>query len=49
MSHYCRNNVKHKFSGLVKDIKAEYLVVSYSSTYDSKGDSSRNKITLEEM
>jgi adenine-specific DNA-methyltransferase len=49
MSDYCRNNAKHKFSELVKDIKAEYLVVSYNNTYDSKSNSSRNKITLEEI
>jgi adenine-specific DNA-methyltransferase len=49
MSDYCRNNVKHKFSELVKDIKAECLVVSYSNTYDSKDDSPRNKITLKEI
>ncbi|MDR0820445.1 MAG: hypothetical protein LBN19_02845 [Endomicrobium sp.] len=49
MSNYCRNNAKYKFSELVKDIKAEYLVVSYNNTCDSKSNSSRNKIALEEI
>jgi adenine-specific DNA-methyltransferase len=49
MSDYCRNNAKHKFSELVKDIKTECLVVSCNNAYDSKSNSSRNKITLEEV
>lgn len=46
MSDYCRSNAKSKFSELINDIKAKYLVVSYNNTYNSKSNSSQNKITL---
>ena len=49
MSDYCRVNAKDKFLELVNDINAKYLVVSYNNTYDSKSNSSKNKITLEEI
>lgn len=49
MSDYCRNKAKSKFAELVKDLKAKYLVVSYNNTYNSKSNSSRNKMTLEEI
>ncbi|OIO73583.1 MAG: hypothetical protein AUJ85_07620 [Elusimicrobia bacterium CG1_02_37_114] len=49
MSDYCRTNAKYKFAELIKDINARYLVVSYNNTYDSKSNSSRNKITLREI
>lgn len=49
MSDYCRANAKDKLAELVNDIKAKYLVVSYNNTYDSKSNSSQNKITLEEI
>ena len=49
MSDYCRVDAKHKLAVLVKDIKAKYLVVSYNNTYTSKSNSSKNKITLEEI
>ncbi|MCX6785449.1 MAG: DNA repair protein RadC [Candidatus Komeilibacteria bacterium] len=49
MSDYCRNNAKDKLAELVKDLDAKYLVVSYNNTYDSKSNSSRNKITLQEI
>jgi len=49
MSDYCRVNAKDKFAELVKDIDAKYLVVSYNNTYDSKSNSSENKITLKEI
>jgi len=49
MSDYCRNNAKDKFAELVKDLNAQYMVVSYNNTYDSKSNSSRNKITLQEI
>ncbi len=49
MSDYCRNNAKDKFAELVRDLDAQYLVVSYNNTYDSKSNSSRNKITLQEI
>ena len=49
MSDYCRTSAKARFAELVKDIKAKYLVVSYNNTYDSKSNSSRNKIMLKEI
>jgi adenine-specific DNA-methyltransferase len=49
MSDYCRNNAKDKLAELVRDLDTQYLVVSYNNTYDSKSNSSRNKITLQEI
>ena len=49
MSDYCRVVAKDRFAELVNDISAKYLVVSYNNTYDSKSNSSKNKITLEEI
>ena len=49
MSDYCRANAKEKFAELVRDIDAQFLVVSYNNTYDSKSNSSKNKITLQEI
>jgi adenine-specific DNA-methyltransferase len=49
MSDYCRVNAKDKLAELVKDIDAKFLVVSYNNTYDSKSNSSKNKITLQEI
>lgn len=49
MSDYCRVQAKDKFAELVKDIDAKYLVVSYNNTYNPKSNSSKNKITLQEI
>lgn len=49
MSDYCRVSAKDRFAELVNDVNAKYLVVSYNNTYDSKSNSSKNKITLEEI
>lgn len=49
MSDYCRNNAKQKFAELVNDIDSKFLVVSYNNTYESKSNSSKNKITLHEI
>ncbi len=49
MSDYCRVGAKDRLAELVNDINAKYLVVSYNNTYDSKSNSSKNKITLEEI
>ena len=49
MSDYCRVEAKYKFAELIKDLDAKYLVVSYNNTYDSKSNSSKNKITLQEI
>jgi adenine-specific DNA-methyltransferase len=49
MSDYCRVSAKHRFDDLVRDIDAKYLVVSYNNTYEPKSNSSKNKITLQEI
>jgi len=49
MSDYSRKNAKDKFAELVRDLDARHLVVSYNNTYNSKSNSSRNKITLQEI
>lgn len=49
MSDYCRVSAKDKLRELVNDLKAKYLVVSYNNTYDPKSNSSKNKITLQEI
>ena len=49
MSDYCRVQAKQRLAELVNDIDAKYLVVSYNNTYNSKSNSSKNKITLEEI
>jgi adenine-specific DNA-methyltransferase len=49
MSDYCRVQAKQRLAELVNDINAKYLVVSYNNTYNSKSNSSKNKITLEEI
>lgn len=49
MSDYCKANARNRFSELIQDINAQYLVVSYNNTYDSKSNSSKNKITLHEI
>lgn len=46
MSDYCRVSAKEKLRELVNDIQAKFLVVSYNNTYESKSNSSKNKITL---
>ncbi len=49
MSDYCRNSAKDKFAELIHDINAKYLIVSYNNTYESKSNSSKNKITLKQI
>src|SRR3989344_3344857 len=49
ISEYCKKTAKESFSQLVDDLNAKFLVVSYNNTYNSKSNSSRNKITLQEI
>jgi adenine-specific DNA-methyltransferase len=49
VSSYCKVSAKSSFEMLINDIKAKYIVVSYNNTYKSKSNSSKNKITLEEI
>ena len=49
MSDYCKVRARDRLAELVRDLDAKYLVVSYNNTYDSKSNSSKNKITLQEI
>ena len=49
MSDYCRAGAKDRFAELVGDLQAKNLVVSYNNTYAAKSNSSRNRITLEDL
>ena len=49
MSDYCRVSAKKKLYELVHTIDTKYFAVSYNNTYNSKSNSSKNKITLEEI
>ncbi len=49
MSVYCTVKAKEAFADLVENIEAAYLVVSYNNTYNSKSNSSENKIKIEEI
>lgn len=49
ISDYCKVQAKDRLTELVRDLDAKYLVVSYNNTYDSKSNSSKNKITLQEI
>lgn len=49
MSDYCRSKASVVFGDLIKNIKAKYIVVSYNNTYNSKSNSSRNKIELKDI
>ncbi len=49
MSDYCRISAKKRLYELVHSIKTKYFAVSYNNTYNSKSNSSKNKITLEEI
>lgn len=49
ISDYCKTSAKFRLNELVNNIKTKYLVVSYNNTYKSKSNSSKNKITLEEI
>ena len=49
MSDYCKVTAPIAFNDLIQSLDAKYIVVSYNNTYDSKSNSSKNKITLEEI
>jgi adenine-specific DNA-methyltransferase len=49
MSSYCTCRAVTAFEDLVSNIKAKYIVVSYNNTYNSKSNSSENKIRLEDI
>lgn len=49
MSKYCTVKAKETFKDLVENLDVKYLAVSYNNTYNSKSNSSKNKIELEEI
>lgn len=49
MSDYCRSNALNVFADLIKNINVKYIVVTYNNTYNSKSNSSKNKITLTQL
>ena len=49
MSDYCKVNAKNKFTELVNDIDAKYIVVSYNDTDEAKTIHSKNKMTLKQI
>jgi adenine-specific DNA-methyltransferase len=49
MSDYCRSKASTVFQNLINELQCSYIVVSYNNTYFSKSNSSKNKITLEEI
>lgn len=49
MSEYCRSSATKTFKDLISNLKCKYIVVSYNNTYNSKSNSSKNKITLEDI
>lgn len=49
MSEYCRVAAPIVFDKLIKDLNCNYIVVTYNNTYNSKSNSSKNKITHEEI
>ena len=48
-SDYCKAKAPDRFAELIHDLNCKYIVVSYNNTYNSKSNSSRNKIKLEEI
>ena len=49
MSNYCRASAKDTLKDLIENLNAKYIVLSYNNTYNSKSNSSRNKITLDDI
>ena len=49
MSEYCRSNATTQFSDLINNLNVKYIAVTYNNTYNSKSNSSKNKITLQEI
>jgi len=49
ISKYCQVSAKEVFADLIKNIDAKYIVVSYNNTYNSKSNSSRNKMTFDDI
>ena len=48
-SLYCKTSAPETFADLIANIDARLIVVSYNNTYNSRSNSSRNKIRLEQI
>jgi len=46
MSVYCTTNARESFDDLIGNLNVKYIAVSYNNTYNSKSNSSENKIKL---
>ncbi len=49
MSEYSKTKAPEKFDELIQNIDAKYIVVTYNNTYSSKSNSSKNKITHDQI
>ena len=49
MSAYCSSKAIDAFRKLIANLDCKYIVVSYNNTYNSKSNSSKNKMTLEDI
>lgn len=49
MSVYCKSKALDAFKELIYSLNCKYVVVSYNNTYDSKSNSSKNKMTLNDI
>ena len=49
MSAYCSSKAIDSFNELIMDLNCKYIVVSYNNTYNSKSNSSKNKMELDDM
>ena len=49
ISEYCKVSANSVFDDLINNIDAKYIVVSYNNTYNPKSNSSKNKITLQQI
>lgn len=48
-SDYCKTKAFSAFKNLIENLDCKHIVVSYNNTYNSKSNSSRNKIRLEQI
>lgn len=49
MSEYCSSKAIDAFNELIMDLKCKYIVVSYNNTYNSRSNSSKNKMELNDI
>lgn len=49
MSTYCGSKAIDSFNELIVDLDCKYIIVSYNNTYNSKSNSSKNKMELEDI